>query len=197
MSRDATQSSNGFFYQRLYFCNIILEKIKEKNDNEIKLIKCLEEGKIDGNEYEDFTFIINNKIISYQIKYKSNKESITKESGFIKAFIPYFDKKYNSTNIEEIYYIVSKNKTNETSKLQKVFAYFDDPELIYKYLILLASENSPRGDFTKEKISVKYDEVKDNFIITYDDKLINKKINNKDNNKDNNKILFEKFKKSS
>ena len=38
MSRDATPSSDGFFYQRLYFCHIILEKIIKKDNNEIKLI---------------------------------------------------------------------------------------------------------------------------------------------------------------
>ena len=97
MSRDATKSSNGFFYQRIYFVSVILEKLMNNDDDEIRFI---EENKIDENEYEDFTFIYNKKITTYQIKYKNintikTNESITRDSGFLKAFVPYFNKKYD------------------------------------------------------------------------------------------------------
>ncbi len=85
-----------------------MDKLQHTKDSEIELIKCIEEGNIDGNEYEDFTFIHDNKIETYQIKYKSKKESLTKDGDFIKAFIPYFDDRYENINIDTVFYIVSK-----------------------------------------------------------------------------------------
>jgi|688.fasta_scaffold75181_2 hypothetical protein len=193
MSRDATKSSNGFFYQRLYFLSVILDKLSN-NDDELKKINCIEENNIDGNEYEDFTFLHNNKITTYQIKYKNinsknSSESITKDCGFLKTFIPYFDNKYDGYDIENIYYIVSK-KENGDSNFFKIFNYTD--EIIYKYLILLATENKIKGTYEENIISAKYDEIKNNIDIKYDNNLLTNK-NNKDEDKKN--IVFEKFKK--
>jgi hypothetical protein len=194
-SRDATKSSNGFFYQRIYLCYIILDKLKNNNDN-LKAINFIEEYNINSNEYEDFTFIQNNKITSYQIKYKNknddNKytsESITKDCGFIKSFVPYFDKKYNGINIDTIFYVVSKKENNESNYLN-IFKY--DPETIYKYMILLACDKTINGNYTEENIINNYEKIETNYInlINYDNNLLNTKKNDDKKNK-----VFESFKK--
>jgi hypothetical protein len=187
MSRDATKSSNGFFYQRIYFLSVILDKLIS-NDDEIKEVKCIEENNIDGNEYEDFTFVCNKKITTYQMKYKNinskkTKESIVKDKdcGFIKSFVPYFDKKYDNCDIENIYYIVSKKENGESNFLD-IFTY--DSETIYKYMVLLSMEKTVCGDYKESTIINKYEEIKNNIDIQYDD--------SQDKNKN---INFENFKK--
>lgn len=190
MSRDAKNSSNGFVYQRLYFCDTILKELKTKKDEEIKIIKCIEEGNISGNEYEDFTFVRNDKITTYQIKYKNgeknDKESITKDCGFISAFVPYFCSNPDLNKIDKIYYIVAKNKNDNSSNLQKILTY--TPEIIYKYMILFASGNNLNGNVAQDIICKKYDEVKNDYIIEYNNDIIT-------NPKKEGNVLFEKFKK--
>ena len=191
MSRDATKSSNGFFYQRIYFVSVILEKLMNNDDDEIRFI---EENKIDENEYEDFTFIYNKKITTYQIKYKNintikTNESITRDSGFLKAFVPYFNKKYDNCNIENIYYVVSTKENNESNFLN---IFKCNSETKYQYMILLATENNIKGNYTENTISKKYEEIKDNINIVYNNDVLTKNNNKKD---DNTKKVFEEFKK--
>lgn len=141
MTRDASTSSNGYFYQRYYFVKILLELIKNKSINDefsnIDQIICIEEGNIDEKEYEDITIKINDKIISYQIKYKNEDNKTTnyerlKSIGFIKTFVNYFNNEYDLNMIENIYYVVSK--TNGKNNTSNNFDILKNAEEAYKYL---------------------------------------------------------------
>lgn len=149
--RDASSKSNGYYYQRLYFCYFIIQNIDSEN------LKCIEEGKIDNVEYEDFTFLDNQEIATYQIKHRTTEkmENITTKD-FLKTFTPYY-KYENYDNIKNIYYIVSKNNNNEC--LSFILKNFNNTDIIYKCIFLIINYQiyNISNKYTCEYINDKYD----------------------------------------
>lgn len=186
-SRNAINSSNGYYYQRIYFCLELLKKL-ETDENMIMNIKCIEEGNIHGNEYEDFSFEIDEKIYTFQIKYVSTTESIAKDSDFMKTFTHYInDPKIH--NVAKIYYVVAKK--GEKSNIPDILKLTEtDPTIVYKYMYLLANNYDVKIHYSTESIKEKYNEIVDNSSTESDDDVYNT------NNESNNFEMFKNYIKS-
>lgn len=122
MIRDATNSSNGYYYQRLYGVYIFLKE---------SFVNIIEEGQIDGKNYEDITIKNSkNEIITYQIKLHKNKETFTRSSDIFKTLA-----NFNNISALNIYYIVGGGKDeqfDENFKIWKEYGNIDNVEKIYE-----------------------------------------------------------------
>lgn len=149
MIRDATNSSNGYYYQRLYGVYIFLKEL---------FINIIEEGQIDGKNYEDITIKNSkNEIITYQIKLHKNKENFTRSSDIFKTLA-----NFNNTSALNIYYIVGGGKDEQ----------FDDNFKIWK-----GYDNIDNVDKIYEKIKNLGDEIQN---TSYN--IVKKKFDNEDKN---------------
>lgn len=107
-NKDASKTSNGFIYQRMYAVLYFLDDETEK---------IIEEGKIKSKTYEDITiYKKDGKKITCQIKHHKSINGLDMSSDVYKTF-----SNENNYEMDEIIYIVSKYEKESFSKELKNF----------------------------------------------------------------------------
>lgn len=107
--RDATKTSRGFNYQRQYAIYLFFESLITKQN----VVKIIEEGKIDGLNYEDITLIYNDNTLStYQTKHHSTKMRLCRSNEDLFKTINNVNNM--NENVRNILFIVSKLNIGET-----------------------------------------------------------------------------------
>ena len=179
-NRSATETTNGFSYQRLYLCKLIIDKIKENKMD----YKIMEEG------YEDIDLynIQTDKIDVFQIKYyKNNKETISFGSGIMKviranSYREHIDKIHIVVSISEgTKHYTDKIKFFENMRKDKKY------DIIHKWIALLIYTTI---DLSKCNNKNLYKKIED-----YDNIELNSKINTEINNLEN-KLNLQKNKRT-
>lgn len=170
---DASDSSNGFSYQRMYTILLILDNY---DNNEIGYIQ--EEGN------EDIELIkTNGRKDVYQLKYHNSDENETllnKDCGLYKT-LTRRENIYDNDIIDNIYYIsYTKNKNTFVKNVSEMFEQ-KRYEYLAKYIIMLCSKNSTGikldTSVCNNKIMEKFDDNEEkviDYIITnlYDNKCM-------------------------
>jgi hypothetical protein len=171
--RDATQSSNGFFYQRYYAVFLLLNG---DGVNEI-----IEEGKICKKGYEDVTVkYSDNSIKTFQIKYHHTGHDKMEKTGGIFKTISHC----NNMNAEEIHYISSKigEKSSYDKKLSTWRDCNGDVNIIYNMIMKMKGNNEDDSESNNEDDSESNND--DSESNNDDDSESNNKDDSESNNED-------------
>jgi hypothetical protein len=185
--RDARYSSNGFLYQRGYCVYYLL------NDDKIKNI--IEEGTVEGKDYEDITIVYNDDVIkTYQIKYHTYKNDNLTISNDIFKTIGH----ENNFDLNEIYYIISSNSNGNTNCSDNLLKWKDkkiNEKDVYELIMKLKDNMDGNTDDTPYGKTIRLFEKKgENESVKYLKKyIIDDGLNYKQLKSETDKLIYKTF----